>query len=113
LANLAPATMLIGFGQAFIVSCFFRIGLSDVPAEQAGAGSAMLTTVQQASFGLGSALLGGVFAQTLQPQGDHRHAALSTLAVEWGLMLILVGACVVYGRQRAPVSTPAAAPQEG
>ncbi|WP_199806241.1 hypothetical protein, partial [Pseudomonas aeruginosa] len=40
--NLAPATLVIGFGQAFIVSSFFRIGLSEVPAAQAGAGSAML-----------------------------------------------------------------------
>ncbi|TGN49640.1 hypothetical protein E5Z62_20295, partial [Pseudomonas aeruginosa] len=30
--NLAPATLVIGFGQAFIVSSFFRIGLSEVPA---------------------------------------------------------------------------------
>ncbi|MBG4790703.1 MFS transporter, partial [Pseudomonas aeruginosa] len=36
--NLAPATLVIGFGQAFIVSSFFRIGLSEVPAAQAGAG---------------------------------------------------------------------------
>ncbi|MCV4201679.1 MFS transporter, partial [Pseudomonas aeruginosa] len=35
--NLAPATLVIGFGQAFIVSSFFRIGLSEVPAAQAGA----------------------------------------------------------------------------
>lgn len=47
--NLAPATLVIGFGQAFIVSSFFRIGLSEVPAAQAGAGNAMLATVQQAS----------------------------------------------------------------
>ncbi|MDF5995781.1 MFS transporter [Pseudomonas aeruginosa] len=47
--NLAPATLVIGFGQAFIVSSFFRIGLSEVPTAQAGAGSAMLATVQQAS----------------------------------------------------------------
>ena len=60
--NLIPATLLIGFGQSFIVSSFFRIGLSDVARTDAGSGSAMLSTVQQAALGLGPALLGAVFS---------------------------------------------------
>jgi MFS family permease len=36
--NLTAATLPIGFGQAFIVGCFFRIGLSEVPPEHAGSG---------------------------------------------------------------------------
>jgi MFS family permease len=97
--NLAPATMLIGFGQSFIVSCFFRIGLSDVPMEQAGAGSAMLSTLQQASFGLGSALLGSVFSQVLHYCGLYRNALLSGLASELCLMLILLGSAIAYHRR--------------
>jgi len=91
LLNLMPATVLIGIGQAFIVSCFFRIGLSDVSTEQAGAGSSMLSTVQQAAFGLGSALLGTVFAQTLHHYGNYLDAALAALLVEFCLMLVLTG----------------------
>ncbi|MDR3413113.1 MAG: MFS transporter [Formivibrio sp.] len=104
--NLVPATVFIGFGQAFIVSCFFRIGLSDVPADQAGAGSSMLTTVQQAAFGLGSALLGAVFAQTLHHANHYLDAALAALAAEFCLMLVLVVCAVAYylQQQRLPLS---------
>ncbi|HEY0295454.1 MAG TPA: MFS transporter, partial [Bordetella sp.] len=63
--NLIPATILIGFGQAFIVGSFFRIGLSEVRPEQAGAGSATLSTVQQSALGLGPALLGAVLTHFL------------------------------------------------
>ncbi|MCO3162167.1 MFS transporter, partial [Pseudomonas aeruginosa] len=94
--NLAPATLVIGFGQAFIVSSFFRIGLSEVPAAQAGAGSAMLATVQQASLGLGSALLGAVFAHSLERHGDYLEATQATLASEFALMSVLLGATVLF-----------------
>lgn len=87
---LIPATALIGFGQSFIVSCFYRIGLSDVPKDHAGAGSAMLSTVQQAAFGLGPMLLGTVYSQVLQQHGSYQQAVLLTLAAEWIVMLVLV-----------------------
>lgn len=99
LFNLIPATVFIGFGQAFIVSSFFRIGLSDIPSEQAGAGSAMLATVQQASFGLGSALLGGVFAQVLHISGRYLDAVVAALVAEFGLMAVLVCSSLVYQRR--------------
>ncbi|WP_283149465.1 MFS transporter [Silvimonas soli] len=107
--NLAPATLLMGFGQAFIVSCFFRIGLADVPAEQAGAGSAMLATLQQASFGLGSALLGAVFAQTLHYSGHYLDATLAGLGAEFCLMLILLLSAVArhYRSRDLPVAVQA------
>lgn len=106
---LVPATMLVGFGQSFIVGCFFRISLSDVPAEQAGAGSAMISTLQQASFGLGSALLGAVFAQSLHySQGNYLNAVTSALAVEWCLMLILVVLAWGYHRHVGKASQLAA-----
>lgn len=94
--NLAPATMLIGAGQAFIVSSYYRISLTDVPHEQAGAGSAMLATVQQASFGLGSAALGAVFAQTLHHSGLYLDAATASLVTEFCVMLVLVACAAVY-----------------
>lgn len=100
--NLAPATLVIGFGQAFIVSSFFRIGLSEVPTAQAGAGSAMLATVQQASLGLGSALLGAVFAHRLERHGDYLEATQTTLAVEFVLMTLLLGATCLFYLRRAP-----------
>lgn len=86
---LMPATLVIGGGQALIVSTFYRIGMADVPRDYAGAGSATLSTVQQAVFGMGPMVLGSVFTQMLL-QGDYRHAVLATLAAEWLLMLALV-----------------------
>ncbi|MFZ6754610.1 MFS transporter [Undibacterium sp. Dicai25W] len=100
--NLAPATALMGFGQSLIVSSFFRIGLADVPNAHAGAGSAVLTTVQQASFGLGSALLGAVFAQTLHFSANYLDAALAGLSGEFCLMLILLTSAIVYHYRHHP-----------
>lgn len=89
--QLLPATMMIGFGQAFIVSSFYRIGLSDVQTHQAGAGSALLSTMQQASLGLGPIVLGTVLVQVLHTSGGNFASALiATLMAEWGLMLVLV-----------------------
>ena len=94
LFNLIPATAMIGFGQALIVNCFYRAGLADVPHEHAGAGSAMLATMQQVSLGLGPAVLGAVFAQTLQYSSHYLTAGISAIVVELGLMVILLAAAV-------------------
>jgi MFS family permease len=104
--NLIPATMLIGYGQALIVSCFFRIGLSDVPHDQAGAGGSMLSTVQQASFGLGSALLGAVLAQTLHLGGSYLDAAIAALIAEFCLMLVLLASTAFYRLRHCKKATP-------
>ncbi|WP_369934165.1 MFS transporter [Xanthomonas tesorieronis] len=94
---LAPATALIGAGQAWIVACFYRIGLSQVPTEHAGAGSAMLSTVLQAAMGLGPAALGAVYAHA---RGGGSLAAMqAALGSEWLAMLLLVGCTLLY-RQR-------------
>jgi MFS family permease len=98
--NLIPATVFMGFGQAFIVSSVFRLGLSDVPSAQAGAGSAMLSTVQQAAFGLGSTLLGGIFAYSLQESGSYLDAVQAALLGQCVLMITLMGSTVLYGRQQ-------------
>lgn len=89
IVTLIPSTVLIGFGQSFIVSTFYRIGMTGVPHHQAGAGSAMLSTVQQSALGLGPMLLGSVFTQ-LYLHGNHLSAITGTLIVEWVLMAVLV-----------------------
>ncbi|MEC5341423.1 MFS transporter [Brenneria populi] len=100
--GLLPATILVGFGQAFIVSSFYRIGLSDVPLAHAGSGSALLSTVQQAALGIGPIMLGTVLVQMLHTAGgDYASALIAALGVEWGVMLVLVaGACWVLRRER-------------
>ena len=100
--NLIPSTILIGFGQALIVNCFYRLGLADVPHEHAGAGSAMLATMQQVSLGLGPAILGAVFAQVLQYDSVYLTAGVTAIAVELGLMAVLLLATLLrLARQRS------------
>jgi MFS family permease len=97
--NQVPATFLVGFGQAFMVGSFFRISLSEVPPGQAGAGSGMLSTVQQASFGLGPAVFGAVLTQVLHAEGgNYLYAELAALGAEVLLMAVL--ACVALSLRR-------------
>lgn len=94
--SLVPATALVGAGQALIVGCFYRISLADVPHSDAGAGSAMLSTMQQSALSLGPALFGGVFAWRLS--GGSYPAALSlALELEIGAMMLLVLCACHYG----------------
>ncbi|WP_341249436.1 MFS transporter [Cupriavidus pauculus] len=110
LLNLAAPTILIGVGNAMVVGCFYRIGLADIPPEHAGAGSAALATVQQAALGLGSALLGSVFAQSLHHGGGYLDATLASLGAELCVMTILVAAALVYHtRHGQPVQARCAA----
>lgn len=88
--------MLIGFGQSFIVSSFFRISLSEVPAEDAGSGSAMLTTVQQSAFGLGAALLGTVMYEVLKTTDNYLAAITGALVTEIGIMIAVVILALIY-----------------
>ena len=90
--DLAPATMLVGVGQSLMLGSFFRIGLVDLPAHQAGAGSAMLSTVQQAAFSIGPAAFGAILTQSLRwHPGDHRMAGQYAIGVEILFMLLLAG----------------------
>jgi MFS family permease len=102
--NLMAATVPIGFGQAFIVGCFYRIGLSEVPPAHAGAGSATLSTVQQSALGLGPAVFGTVLTHFLNaPGGNYLNAVVAVLTTEFCLMAMLVAGTFFYNwRRRMP-----------
>ncbi|QCE26098.1 MFS transporter [Enterobacter bugandensis] len=88
--TLAPATGLVGYGQALIVNSFYRIGMRDIQPDDAGAASAILSTLQQAALGLGPAIFGAILLHGLQNyHGDYAQAINLFLAVETGLMVIL------------------------
>lgn len=90
--TLAPATILIGYGQALIVNSFYRIGMRDISSCDAGAGSAILSTLQQATLGLGPAILGTLFLTYARHNGSHYpQAMIGFLSIEVVMMLALGG----------------------
>jgi len=90
--TLAPATILIGYGQALIVNSFYRIGMRDISSCDAGAGSAILSTLQQATLGLGPAILGTLFLTFARHNGGHYpQAMIGFLSIEVVMMLTLGG----------------------
>jgi MFS family permease len=88
--TLAPATGLVGYGQALIVNSFYRIGMRDIQPDDAGAASAILSTLQQAALGLGPAIFGAILLHALQHHhGDYTQAINVFLAVETVMMIVL------------------------
>lgn len=79
--DLTPWTLLlpmlvIGFGNAFAVNSALRIGLSDIPAQFAGVGSAFMTTLQQTSIALGTAICAAFFIQNMTAEDTFHLASL-------------------------------------
>ncbi|MGY6229846.1 MFS transporter [Enterobacter asburiae] len=88
--TLAPATGLVGYGQALIVNSFYRIGMRDIQPDDAGAASAILSTLQQAALGLGPAIFGAILLHALQNHhGDYTQAVNVFLMVETVMMVVL------------------------
>ncbi|MBT2049304.1 MFS transporter [Enterobacter asburiae] len=88
--TLAPATGLVGYGQALIVNSFYRIGMRDIQPDDAGAASAILSTLQQAALGLGPAIFGAILLHALQNHhGDYTQAVNVFLMVETAIMVVL------------------------
>jgi len=88
--TLVPSTALIGYGQALIVNCFYRVGMRDITANDAGAGSALLSTIQQATMGLGPAVFGSLLlALVRHHHGSYPQAMIGFLGVEAVMMLLL------------------------
>lgn len=106
---MVPSTALIGYGQALIVNSFYRIGMRDISACDAGAGSAILSTLQQATLGLGPAILGSLFLTLAQrSSGNYPQALIDFLAVEV-VMMLLLGAIALRLRHHLSVHPLAAA----
>lgn len=102
--TLAPATALVGYGQALIVNSFYRIGMRDIESQDAGAGSAILSTLQQSTLGLGPAVLGSVFL-ALASGGGYITAIVGFLGLEVLLMLLLAAIALSFRQHlsRCPV----------
>jgi len=101
LSELLPGLAIMGAGQGLVMSPLFRVVLSDVPVEMAGAGSGVLTTTQQTSLALGVATLGTLYVQLSSPL---RLGALNAALVVFGFQA-LVAAGIVAGSRALPRAT--------
>jgi len=63
--NLAPVLLIYGTGQGFVMPTLINTVLINIKGHDAGSASGVLTTVQQASFATGVALIGTVFFSAL------------------------------------------------
>ncbi len=101
--DLTPWTLLlpmliIGFGNAFAVNSSLRIGLSDIPAKYAGVGSAFMTTLQQTSIALGTAICAAFFIQNLSDD-DAFH--LASLKAGLGILAVFISCLMLIHATRA------------
>jgi MFS family permease len=60
--DIAPGMLICGIGQGMAMTTVIGLTLSQVPADRAGAGSGVFTTMQQTFLALGVATLGGLYA---------------------------------------------------
>lgn len=63
--DLAPVLLIYGTGQGFIMPTLINTVLINIKGHDAGSASGVLTTVQQASFATGVAVIGTVFFSAL------------------------------------------------
>ena len=63
--QLAPALLIYGLGQGFVMPTLISTILRNIRSQDAGSASGVLTTVQQVSFATGVAVIGTVFFSAL------------------------------------------------
>ena len=63
--NLTPVLLIYGTGQGFVMPTLINTILINIKGHDAGSASGVLTTVQQASFATGVAVIGTVFFSAL------------------------------------------------
>jgi hypothetical protein len=63
--ELAPALMIYGTGQGFVMPTLVSTVLINIKGHDAGSASGVLTTVQQSSFATGVAAIGTIFFSVL------------------------------------------------
>ena len=112
---LAPGMALAGAGQGLVLSPLFAIVLQGVPAERAGVGSGILSTMMQTALALGVASLGSLY---LSLSGPGSIGMRDAFVVVVGAQIAIAVAVAVATRtlprthRRPPLETvPVAAPR--
>jgi EmrB/QacA subfamily drug resistance transporter len=89
--ELAPVLLIYGTGQGFVMPTLVSTILINIKGHDAGSASGVLSTVQQASFATGVAVIGTVFFSvlgTLTSTEAFVHALRVALSVNIGLLMV-------------------------
>ena len=89
--ELAPVLVVYGAGQGFVMPTLVSTILINIHEHDAGSASGVLSTVQQASFATGVAVIGTVFFSVLGSLTSAEafiHALRSALSVNIGLLMV-------------------------
>jgi EmrB/QacA subfamily drug resistance transporter len=89
--ELAPVLLIYGTGQGFVMPTLVSTILINIKGHDAGSASGVLSTVQQASFATGVAVIGTVFFSvlgTLTSTGAFVHALRVALSVNICLLMV-------------------------
>jgi EmrB/QacA subfamily drug resistance transporter len=87
--DLAPVLLVYGTGQGFVMPTLVNTILINIKGHDAGSASGVLTTVQQASFATGVAVIGTVFFSTLGRLGS-TDAFIRALRVAFSVNICLL-----------------------
>lgn len=106
--ELAPALMIYGTGQGFVMPTLISTILINIKGHDAGSASGVLTTVQQCSFAMGVAAIGTVFFTALgsRTSVDGFVRALST-ALSVNICLLTLTFLLILQIPRNPVKDAA------
>lgn len=89
--DLAPVLLIYGTGQGFVMPTLINTILINIKGHDAGSASGVLSTVQQASFATGVAVIGTVFFATLGNVGSTDafiHALRVAFSVNISLLIV-------------------------
>jgi hypothetical protein len=100
--TLVPALVLFGYGQGRVMAPLFGVVLANVRHAHAGAGSGILTTIQQTANASGVALIGLIYF-AVRGVGSSHAAILAALVVL--TVLVLCAALSLRWMRRVTPST--------
>jgi hypothetical protein len=83
---LTPGMLIAGLGSGFVMMPMFGVVMRQVPVQQAGLGSGILITTQQACLALGAAVVGTIYLSLVSRWG----AGDALTAVELGIAAVAV-----------------------
>src|SRR5205807_9140499 len=105
--------LIYGFGQGSLQAPLVNFILVDVPPDEAGSASGVVTMLQQLSFALGVAVIGSVFLVALGPnRGPMAYGRALDHALAWNVGLLTVTFVAAFALpRRVPPRAEEAAPR--